>query len=70
MYQRVDCIGNHFLIPHIGARRFFILLIAGQMMMAIVVSHFGMLESPQDPVTVKKKLGVGLVLASVMVPIG
>jgi transporter family-2 protein len=56
-------LGTTFLIPHIGARKFFILLIAGQILMAIVVSHFGLLESPQDPINMKKMIGAILVLA-------
>ena len=56
-------LGTTFLIPHIGARKFFILLIAGQILMAIVVSHFGLLESPKDPINLKKIIGAVLVLA-------
>ena len=55
-------LGTTFLIPHIGARKFFILLITGQILMAIVVSHFGILESPQDPINMKKMIGAVLVL--------
>ena len=57
-------LGTTFLIPHIGARKFFILLITGQILMAIVVSHFGLLESPKDPINMKKMIGAALVLAS------
>ena len=56
-------LGTTFLIPHIGARKFFILLIAGQILMAIVVSHFGVLESPKDPINTRKLIGAILVLA-------
>ena len=56
-------LGTTFLIPHIGARKFFILLITGQILMAIVVSHFGLLESPKDPINLKKTIGAVLVLA-------
>ena len=56
-------LGTTYLIPHIGARKFFILLITGQILMAIVVSHFGILESPKDPITLKKIIGAVLVLA-------
>ena len=56
-------LGTTFLIPHIGARKFFILLIAGQILMAIIVSHFGLLESPKDPINMKKMIGAILVLA-------
>ena len=56
-------LGTTFLIPHIGARKFFILLITGQILMAIVVSHFGLLESARDPINMKKMIGAVLVLA-------
>ena len=56
-------LGTTFLIPDIGTRKFFILLIAGQILMAIVVSHFGLLESPKDPINLKKIIGAVLVLA-------
>ena len=55
-------LGTTFLIPHIGARKFFILLITGQILMAIFISHFGLLESPKDPVNMKKMIGAILVL--------
>jgi transporter family-2 protein len=55
-------LGTTFLIPHIGARKFFILLITGQILMAIVVSHFGILESPKDPINMQKMIGAVLVL--------
>lgn len=56
-------LGTTFLIPHIGARKFFILLITGQILMAMVVSHFGILESPKDPINLQKMIGAALVLA-------
>ena len=56
-------IGTTFLIPKIGARKFFILLVSGQILMSILVSHFGILESPKDPITLKKILGATLVIA-------
>ena len=56
-------VGTTFLVPKIGARTFFILLVSGQILMAIAISHFGLLESPQDPVTVKKMAGALLVIA-------
>jgi len=55
-------LGTTFLIPHLGARRFFILLISGQIIMAIVVSHFGVLESPKDPISMKKIIGASIVI--------
>jgi transporter family-2 protein len=55
-------LGTTFLIPYLGARRFFILVVAGQILMAVLVSHFGILESPKDAVTIKKLIGAFLVV--------
>lgn len=63
-------IGTTFLIPHLGARKFFILLISGQVLMAIAVSHFGVLESAQDPITLRKLFGAALVIAGAFLSTG
>ena len=62
-------IGTTFLIPKIGARTFFILLVSGQILMAIIVSHCGFLESPKDPISVKKALGAILVIAGAVLSV-
>ena len=62
-------IGTTFLIPKIGARTFFILLVSGQILMAIIVSHFGILESPKDPISLKKALGAILVIAGAVLSV-
>lgn len=58
-----------FLIPKIGARQLVVLSVAGQMIMAMLISHFGVLESPQDPITVKKVAGAALLVAGVAVSV-
>jgi transporter family-2 protein len=55
-------IGTTIIIPRIGARKFFILLVSGQILMAVLVSHLGILESPKDPVNIKKFIGAALVI--------
>jgi transporter family-2 protein len=55
-------LGTTFLIPKIGARKFFILTIAGQILMGMILSHFGALESPKDPVTLIKLAGAILIV--------
>lgn len=58
-----------FLIPKLGARQLVILSIAGQILMAMVISHLGVLESPKDPITLKKVIGAGLLVAGVAVSV-
>jgi transporter family-2 protein len=62
-------LGTTFVIPHIGARKFFILLITGQIVMAIIVSHFGVLESPVDPVNLKKLAGALIVIVGAAISV-
>jgi len=51
-----------WLIPQIGAGPMMILLLAGQIMGGLLMSHFGWLGSPVDPVTPLKLLGVALMV--------
>ncbi len=44
-----------------GAGPGFVLLVTGQVIMGLVLSHFGLLGSPVDPLTLKKFLGLGLI---------
>ncbi|MEW6609906.1 MAG: DMT family transporter [bacterium] len=60
-------LGTTFLIPKIGARKFFLLVMAGQILMAMIISHFGVLESPKDPITFKKIIGVILVVMGAVI---
>lgn len=62
-------LGTTFLIPKIGARRFFILVIAGQIIMAMIISHFGWFESPKDMITLKKIAGAVLLLAGAVISV-
>ena len=58
-----------FLIPKLGARQLVILSIAGQLVMAMIVSHLGVLESPKDPITIKKVVGATLLFAGAVVSV-
>ncbi len=62
-------LGITFLIPKIGVRKLFILSIAGQIIMAIIVSHFGILESPKDPITFRKIIGAILLFSGALVSV-
>ena len=55
-------LGTAFLIPRIGAGPFFVLVVAGQIVMGAIMSQFGMFGSPVDPVTLKKIAGIVLVI--------
>jgi transporter family-2 protein len=52
-----------WMIPRTGAGPVFILLLAGQIVGSLVMSHFGLLGSPQVPVSLVQIIGAGLVVA-------
>lgn len=51
-----------YLIPRIGAVALFVVFVAAQLTVRMVVSHFGWLESPVDPIRWPKLVGAGLLL--------
>jgi bacterial/archaeal transporter family-2 protein len=56
-----------FLIPRFGARRVFVFLLAGEVIMAVIVSHFGLIESPKDPITWQKITGAALLILGAVI---
>jgi transporter family-2 protein len=59
-------LGTTYLIPKIGVRKFFILTISGQIIMAIIVSHFGFLGTPKDLISAKKIIGAVFIVFGVI----
>ena len=55
-----------WLIPQVGAGPLMITLLAGQILGGLLMSHFGWLGSPVDPITVPKVAGVVLMVAGVL----
>lgn len=60
-------LGMNFLLPILGPRKTFILAVSGQVLTAMLVSHFGLFNVPGDPITRQKIIGAFLLLAGVVV---
>src|SRR5580765_4020300 len=52
-------------VPRVGAGPFFVLLIAGQILSAMVISHFGWLGSPQASINVPHAIGALVMIVGV-----
>lgn len=52
-------------IPQIGAGPAFVLMIAGQVITGLVFSHFGLLGSPVEPISMIKVIGALLLIGGV-----
>lgn len=55
-----------WLIPQVGAGPLMITLLAGQIIGGLVMSHFGWLGSPIQPITLMKALGVLVMIGGVV----
>ena len=55
--------GIAWTMPQLGAGTAFVLMIAGQVISGMLFSHFGLLGSPVEPVSMVKILGVVLLVA-------
>ena len=54
-----------FLVPRIGATATLTAVVVGQLVLAVVIDHFGMFGVPVDPVTPAKLTGIGLLIVGV-----
>ena len=54
--------GIAWIIPQIGAQHMTVMLLTGQILSAMVLSHFGWLGSPVQPVSVTNMLGAVLLI--------
>jgi bacterial/archaeal transporter family-2 protein len=57
--------GIAFLLPRIGAARFTLIMLAGQIFAGLVLSHFGWLGSPKEPLSVKEIVGAAVMFVGV-----
>jgi len=55
-----------WLIPQVGAGPVMITLLAGQVLGGLIMSHFGWLGSPVQPITMTKVMGVAVMIAGVV----
>jgi transporter family-2 protein len=55
--------GIAWAMPQLGAGTAFVLMIAGQVISGMIFSHFGLLGSPVEPVSMIKIVGVVLLVA-------
>ena len=54
-----------WLIPQIGAGPLMVALLAGQVIGGMIMSHFGWLGSPEQPITLMKGIGVLVMVGGV-----
>jgi transporter family-2 protein len=56
----------YFTIPKLGLSTMITLGLSGQIVFAMIASHFGWLNMPVEPITLRKLLGVTLMLTGIL----
>jgi len=56
-----------WLIPQVGAGPLMITLLAGQVLGGLIMSHFGWLGSPVQPISLVKVVGVAVMIGGVLI---
>jgi transporter family-2 protein len=59
--------GIAWLFPQVGAANATIALLAGQIVSGLVLSHFGWLGSPMQPMTAQRAAGAALLLVGSLI---
>jgi len=67
LFGAVFVASTTLLVPKLGATLTFSLVIFGQLFMSLLVDHYGWLGVPVNPITLKKFIGVTLVVAGVLI---
>lgn len=54
------------LVPKIGSTTFFVLVIAGQLIISVLIEQFGWFGMNRNPIPIEKVVGIGLVILGVL----
>ena len=53
-------------IPKIGITKVIVLGLCGQLVLSVIAGHFGWLNLPADPITLKKSIGVAVMIVGIL----
>jgi transporter family-2 protein len=66
LYGAVFVVAAAYAVPRLGVAPTIVLMVAGQMMLSLVLDHFGFLGVPQRPIDLGRLAGIGLIVAGVL----
>jgi bacterial/archaeal transporter family-2 protein len=66
LYGAVFVVAAAWAVPRLGVATTITLMVAGQLMLSLVLDHFGALGVPQNPVSLTRLAGVALVIGGVI----
>lgn len=66
LYGAVFVVAAAWGVPRLGVATTIILMVAGQLLLSVVLDHFGAMGMPKQPISLGRVAGVGLVIAGVL----
>ena len=66
LYGAIFVVAAAWAVPRLGVATTITLMVAGQLMISLVLDHFGALGVPQAPISLTRLAGVALVIGGVL----
>ncbi|WP_298742894.1 DMT family transporter [uncultured Brevundimonas sp.] len=66
LYGAVFVVAAAWSVPRLGVAATIILMVAGQLLLSLVLDHFGAMGMPRQPISWGRLAGIGLVVAGVL----
>lgn len=66
LYGAIFVVAAAWGVPRLGVATTIILMVAGQLLLSVVLDHFGAMGMPKQPISWGRVAGVGLVVAGVL----
>ena len=66
LYGAIFVVAAAWGVPRLGVATTIILMVAGQLLLSLVLDHFGAMGMPKHPVSLGRVAGIGLVIAGVL----
>ena len=66
LYGAIFVVAAAWAVPRLGVAMTITLMVAGQLMISLVLDHFGALGVPQAPISLTRLAGVALVIGGVL----
>ena len=66
LYGAIFVVAAAWGVPRLGVATTIILMVAGQLLLSLILDHFGARGMPRQPISLGRVAGVGLVIAGVL----
>ena len=66
LYGDVFVVAAAYAVPKLGVATTIVLMVAGQMMLSLILDHFGFMGVPKQPITLTRLAGVAMLIGGVL----